>query len=581
MGGLVEFILVVGLVFGIVVYRRRADGGRVDVGLMARRLFEFGLLFGLVVATAVGATGALGVLYDAVADGRGGSPESLALWLSLVIVAGAALLGTSLWLRRRFRASDAEAQSVGWSVYLSAVDLVSSGVLVGSAIVVIGWLIDGWSFDSWALAALPVWFIVSVLHWRLPGTRRLIHLLFASGTALAGMALSTAVIVEHLLRWAYESVMPDSLTVGHRYLDGSSWADSWDDLRGWIGPLVAFGVAWWWFWWRNARRSARSPERDGYVLLVGVLGGLAATVVAAAGFLHTVLSWVILESAREGSAVEHFDVLSIFATLLVIGLALWAYHRTEVRHAVARQAGGRDEVARLYDHLEAGVGLVASTIGLAILLMTGLHKVMPAPDDWDTGVGEPLVVALTMLAVGLPIWNRAWRRIQTHAGSVSEESSAVRRVYLFAVFGATALTVLGSILAMVYMVVFGLLDGSLDVESVAPFRFPLGLIGATASVSVYHGRVLRSGLRSVPASSRPSLRTITVVGPAASPLLSAIGEVPGVRVIHHERLDITDPVDEVSEAILDGVLEAVGASTEDMVVVVSGDGPIEVIPVAG
>ena len=39
MGGLVEFVLLVGLVFGIVVYRRRADGRRVDVGLMARRLF--------------------------------------------------------------------------------------------------------------------------------------------------------------------------------------------------------------------------------------------------------------------------------------------------------------------------------------------------------------------------------------------------------------------------------------------------------------------------------------------------------------------------------------------------------------
>ena len=40
-----EFILLIGLVFGIVVYRRRADGRRVDIGLMARRLFEFGFLY--------------------------------------------------------------------------------------------------------------------------------------------------------------------------------------------------------------------------------------------------------------------------------------------------------------------------------------------------------------------------------------------------------------------------------------------------------------------------------------------------------------------------------------------------------
>ena len=572
-----EFVLLVGLVFGIVVYRRRADGRRGDVGLMARRLFEFGFLFGLVSATAVGATGALAVLYDALSDGRGGGSEELAMWLSLVIVAGAALLGMALWLRRRFRSSDAEAESGGWSLYLSAVDLVSSGMLVGSAILVIGWLIDGWSFNSWAQAALPVWFVVSVVHWRLPGTRRPIHLLFASGAALIGMVISTAVIVEHLLQWAYEGVMPDPLAFGYRYMGDTSWANSWDGLRGSIGPLVAFGIAWLWFWWRNARRFDRSPERDGYVLVVGVLGGLAATVVAAAGSLYTLLSWGILESAREGSAVEHFDVLSIFATLLVIGLALWAYHRTEVPHAVARQAGGRNEVARLYDHLEAGVGLVASTVGLAVLIGILLHKVMPAPDDWDRAVGELLVLALTMLAVGVPIWNRAWHRIQAHAGSVPEESSAVRRVYLFAVFGVTGLVVLGSILAMVYMVLFGLLDGSLDVESVATFRIPLALIGATAGISVYHGRVLRSGLTSVPASSRPSLRTVTVVGPAASALLSAIGEVPGVRVVHHLRLDVAEPV----EADPADVLDVVRAGTDDMVVVVAGDGSIQVIPVAG
>ena len=572
-----EFVLLVGLVFGIIVYRRRAEGRRVDVGLMARRLFEFGFLFGLVSATAVGATGVLAALFDALSDGRGEGSEELAMWLSLVIVAGAALLGMALWLRRRFRSSDVEAESGGWSFYLSAVDLVSSGVLVGSAIQVIGWLIDGWSFNSGAQAALPVWFVVSVVHWRLPGTRRPIHLLFASGAALIGMAISTAVIVEHLLRWTYEGVMPDPLTFGYRYMGDSSWANSWDGLRGSIGPLVAFGIAWWWFWWRNARRSDRSPERDAYVLVVGVLGGLAATVVAAAGSLYTMLSWVILESAREGSAVEHFDVLSIFATLLVIGLALWAYHRTEVPHAVARRTGGRDEVARLYDHLEAGVGLVASTVGLAVLIGIVLHKVMPAPDDWDRAVGELLVLALTMLAVGVPIWNRAWHRIQTHAGSVPEESSAVRRVYLFAVFGVTGLVVLGSILAMVYMLLFGLLDGSLDVESVATFRIPLALIGATAGISVYHGRVLRSGLTSVPASSRPSLRTVTVVGPAASALLSAIGEVPGVRVVHHLRLDVTEPV----EADPADVLDVVQAGTDDMVVVVAGDGSIQVIPVAG
>ena len=81
----------------------------------------------------------------------------------------------------------------------------------------------------------------------------------------------------------------------------------------------------------------------------------------------------------------------------------------------------------------------------------------------------------------------------------------------------------------------------------------------------------------MPASSRPSLRTVTVVGPAASALLSAIGEVPGVRVVHHLRLD----VEELVEADPANVLEVVRTGSDDMVVVVAGDGSIQVIPVGG
>jgi len=570
----VEFVLLIGLVFGIVVYRRRADGRRVDVGLMARRLFEFGFLYGLVIATAIGATGALSRLVQVVEDGRQSEPEGLAFWLSLVIVAGSALVGMTIWLRRRFRTSDTEAGSGGWSFYLSTMDLLSTGIVVGSAINVLGWLLDGWSFSPWSVAAVPVWLAVSIVHWRLPGTRRLLHYLVASTAALLGMAISTMVIVEHLLQWAYEGVMPDPLPF--HYTGDTSWANSWDGLRGSLAPVLAFGVAWWWYWWRHARVFERSPERDGYVLVVGVLGGLATTVVAASGLLHTMFSWLLVGSSRDGSAVEHFHILSVFAALLVVGVALWAYHRREVPHAVRRQVDGRDEVARLYDHLESGVGLVASTIGVAVLLGIVWNEVLPAGDDWDIDVDELVAFALTALLVGGPIWNRAWKRIKAHAGTVAEETSAVRRVYLFAVFGTTALVVLGSFLVMVYMVVFALLDGSLEAETLEGFRIPLALVCSTGGVAVYHGRVLRSGLRAVPTSSRPSPRTVTVVGPPAPALVAALEGLSGLRVVQYRRLDVSVRVDLVPESVVEEVRTGAG----NMVVVVAADGSTEVIPVA-
>ena len=97
-----DLILLVALVVAIVLYRRRA-AGQVDVGTMVRRLLEYGFLAGLVLATSLGLTGLLARVFDGLGGRDAGDPEGMALWLSLVVVAGGALAGLALWLRRRCR----------------------------------------------------------------------------------------------------------------------------------------------------------------------------------------------------------------------------------------------------------------------------------------------------------------------------------------------------------------------------------------------------------------------------------------------------------------------------------------------
>ena len=569
-----DLILLVALVVAIVLYRRRA-AGQVDVGTMVRRLLEYGFLAGLVLATSLGLTGLLARVFDGLGGRDAGDPEGMALWLSLVVVAGGALAGLALWLRRRFRGSPTEAEAPSWACYRGVVDLAAAGFVVTGFIQTLGWAIDGWRFEAWMAAGALVWTAVAVVHHRLPGRRPPIFDLLGSTVALTGIAISLAVVLEHLLDWAYDGTTPEPLPgLGGHGVD--DWSETADDVTGALAPLVGFAGVWVRYWWWSGRRMARSAERDGYVLVVGVLGGLAATVVAASGLLHTVLSWILVASARDAGAAAHFDVVTVFGALLVVGLAVWVYHRSEVPHVVERRAEGRDEVARLYDHLEAGVGLAATTLGVGLLLGSVLHVVLPAPDDWDRGVAEVLTVALTMLLAGSPMWFRAWSRIQAHAGTVAEESSSVRRAYLFTVFGATALCVLASLGTMVYLVLFGLLDGSLDVEKVAIFRFPLAAIGATAGVAAYHGRVLLAGLRTVPASSRPALRTVTLVGADLSDLVGRLEGVPGVKVVRHLRLGAPYAV----PGDPDTLVAAIEASTDDLLVVVAEDGTVDIIPVA-
>ena len=62
-----DLILLVVLVVLVVLYRRRGVG-RVDVGTMARRFLEYGFLYGLVMVSAIGATGVLGRFLGLIAD---------------------------------------------------------------------------------------------------------------------------------------------------------------------------------------------------------------------------------------------------------------------------------------------------------------------------------------------------------------------------------------------------------------------------------------------------------------------------------------------------------------------------------
>jgi hypothetical protein len=337
--------------------------------------------------------------------------------------------------------------------------------------------------------------------------------------------------------------------------------------------MLTFGAVWFWYWWRNARSSGHSVERHAFVLVGGVLGGLGAAVVAGSGLLFTVLLWFLAD--QDGtSATEHFDTAPVFLTVCIVGLAVWKYHRSELP-----SNEHRSEVERTYDHLASWVGLVAATAGIGVLLGgVILHQILPNPHGWDESLGEPMAGVITLLAVGGTVWWRNWSRIQGHAEEPAEMASPVRRVYLMTVFGSTAIVVLGSVLVMVYMLVFGLLEQELGADEIAWFRIPLAFIGSTVGVALYHGRVLRDGLRSLPAPvEQVDSVHVTLVAARGGDWIRELSEDAGVEVRLRLRADLDDfvqpSVGELSEAV-----RLVGAGAGEMLVTVAGDGTFEVVP---
>jgi hypothetical protein len=574
--GVVLFWLVVAAIVGVIAYRR--SGGQVDIGTMVRRFIEYGFLLALVGITGFGVAGVLAQVVGEIGPDSSAGSETTALWLTFVLVGGASLAGLAAWIRRRFARDRGEEEAGGWSLYVAAAELGSLAGVIVSSIGTLSWLIAGTHFVDYWIAHLIVWYGVWAFHWRLGcrstqrGTvRKQVHLLLGAAAGTIGLAVSTSFVVGHLLNWAYDGSMPDYIPDYGFGSDAASWDSAVDGARDATPAMITFAAVWFWYWWRNARSTGHSVARHAFVLVGGVLGGLGAAVAAGSGLLLTVLLWFLTD--QDGTSVtEHFDTAPVFLTVCIVGLAVWIYNRSELP-----ENERRSEVERTYDHLASWVGLVAATAGIGVLLGgVILHQVMPNPHGWDEALGEPMSGVITLLTVGGTVWWRNWSRIQHHANEPAELGSPVRRVYLLTVFGSTALVVLGSVLVMVYMVVFGLLEQELGADELAWFRIPLALIGSTVGVAVYHGRVLRDGLRSMPASSRQEVSThVTLVAGRGGEWVREFSESAGVEVRLRLRADVADFVQPSARELSDAVRSV---EVGELVITVAGDGTFEVVP---
>ena len=108
------------------------------------------------------------------------------------------------------------------------------------------------------------------------------------------------------------------------------------------------------------------------------------------------------------------------------------------------------------------------------------------------------------------------------------------------------------------------------------FRIPLALIGSTAGVTVYHGRVLRDGLRSMPTGVDDAAAVhVTLVAAVGGNWVRELIEEAGVEVRLRLRTDIGDFVQPSVKDLTDTVRSI---DADEMLVTVAGDGTFEVVP---
>ncbi|MRX43586.1 DUF5671 domain-containing protein [Agromyces kandeliae] len=543
-----------------------ASGGSAQGAV--RRLIVFILLFVLVTIAAVGVSGLLDRAFDVDRTLAGSGTAELALQLAFALIAGplAALLWWGAW--RRLDAPG-ERGSIAWPLYLAAMTTVSLIVATTSIAVSIATLVDGrWSAGGLAIGL--VWALVWLWHrWMLrhpaKGPTRMSTVPLVIGAAYglvvgaSGAVSALAAVFDAAIRGASETVL-----VGR-----DSWAQAAVDALVWAA--IGFAV-WWWHWFRDGVRRIPTGFAAVALVVVGVLGGGAAML----GGIGTVV-FVGLRLAFDPSEPASAILIPLGTAIAAAGVGslVWLLH---ARIAAAHSEGTRRAAVLVM----SGLGLIAAASGIGVVVNALLAE-LSSPLA-SSGNRALLLGGLSAIVVGGPIWWLNWR--PAHRPDPAEAVDVGRRVYLVAVFGASAVVAIITLLVVGYRVFEFVLDPGTGFALVDRIRAPLGLLVATALVFAYHFAVWRRDRAMISetgvSAERRIGRIVLVASGDTEAAERAIAAATGARVVVWRRRDggREDGVDvEAPGPDAAVVLAALEGVTAERVLVLVGPGDrVEAVP---
>ena len=237
------------------------------------------------------------------------------------------------------------------------------------------------------------------------------------------------------------------------------------------------------------------------------------------------------------------------------------------------------------------MGVGALLAGVTVVLFVLFHHLTPAPVGAERETTMVIIVGLPLLVVGGLVWRRFWQAIQERADDPAEVGSVVRRAYLYVIFGVSGVSALATSLFLVFAVVDGAFNQTLDREAVWDLHAPLA-IAVTAGVAAgYHRRVMRADkavLATVPPASAPAPSRapapaperrgpsrVVVVAADPAPLAAAVEMATGATV---EMVRRGDPPPVAFD--LDMARMEVAESDADVLMVVVGpDGSMLAFPI--
>jgi len=262
--------------------------------------------------------------------------------------------------------------------------------------------------------------------------------------------------------------------------------------------LLLVGTPLFYFAWQTLQKALKETRERESLLRLGMLYILSLsgviTVLSTGGVIVDVLLRIVL-----GEQPGFPAFMSSISTPLSLGIPLagvWAYfgHWLNLSMSEVPDAPRRAGLRRFYYYILSAIGLVATFIGLSLLLSFVIDNLVGAT-LWSTSLRSRLASALAVLLVSLPLWWLTWRPMQADALQAGDSGdharrSLMRRIYLYLVLFASVIGGMVVTGSMLFLLIRSLL-GDAPSNLISDVLNYLQLLILFVLLGVYHGQTLR------------------------------------------------------------------------------------------
>lgn len=565
-GALIPLLL---LVVVIVVIRKifTRDSHGAPSAFSIRRLFQYALLFGLLTVSAQGVSGLIGRLFNigqVIVESR----TDLARDITFALIGIPLYLLVGRWTQRTLREDPTERRSIAWNAYLTLVTLTALVTAMTSAHGILMWALGNDALRGVQVSRLLVWGLIWFTHWRMIQStaheeESRPHYIIGSLIGLGVTAVGFGNLITSVARLIF---INDDKSLLIRSTDPSVDA---------LVLLIVGLPVWYQYWLRITQHLKRELLWFSYVMLVGVAGGFIALISSTSVIVYDSLVWFVGDTFDKNFAQHFNDSFSALGSGIV-GLGVWWYHAGIIRHS-QDPSESRSEMRRVYEYIVSGISLIAASAGLMMVLVAIMESITPGEVVSTTSSANTLLLAITLILVGSPVWWFFWRRIQSNvAVDGHEQSSPTRRIFLLMLFGVSAIASVVSVLAGVFLFLDDLLNNKLGVETLRQMRYAVAILISNAAISWYHWTIYKHE-RTISVRKSKREKFVVLVGPKDAAFAREIEASIGGNVQMWDAQD-GSVVDGQSSWERSKVIELINSSESDQLMILNEKKKLRAIP---